>query len=221
VRDLGQPFAFDDIDRKLEDILTRLRQQLAAGATAQKETDPGTHWDPTKVDKFGSTTINVVEAPYTVSGTWLEVIDKLEKRGEAGSVLPVFGAEYVDLNSAGKIVRAHLIIDEVLAMPTWPELDKQCDPVQAEWRRFETALGTHEQGHIAIDQKWFSNLHRKMIGHDPNDAVLDKNAAVASADSENIAYDGRTQHGVNQASGVTTRIDPVQCGPQKVRSGGT
>ncbi|MEH1970856.1 eCIS core domain-containing protein [Nostoc sp.] len=169
--------------------------------------------------KKGTTKIDKKNATITASGKNItEAITNLtsQGKGEAGSVtcapekdVKTYQAE----DQSDEIVyEANVLVTETKAMPVWTELDQQCEPVKKEWARFYSALDTHENGHISIDEKAFKDLHKKVLGKTTSAADKIFNDTYTQANTDNNAYDTTTKHGLTQGTGVT----PVQCGPEKV-----
>ncbi len=169
--------------------------------------------------KKGTTTIDKKNTTITASGKNItEAITNLtsQGKGEAGSVtcapeksVKTYQAE----DQSDEIVyEADVLVTETKAMPVWTELDQQCEPVKKEWARFYSALDTHENGHISIDEKAFKDLHKKLLGKKPADADKIFNDTYTKANTDNNTYDTTTKHGLTQGTGVT----PVQCGIEKV-----
>ena len=153
-----------------------------------------------------STTISVVNKTRTVSGKTLnDVYQNNFSVGEAGSVQPVFDPSpptYCPTDAGAKIQSAVVNINEVKTMPKWTEYDQQCDAVKKEWDRWYAALDTHENGHIAIDRRFFTNVHAKLVGTTDPDTAL--NTVVTNADTANQTYDGNPANfaGVNLNAGI-------------------
>ncbi len=169
--------------------------------------------------KQGTTQITKNNATITASGKNItEAITNLtsQGKGEAASVTCTPGWDsntyQVDDNPDPIVYEANVQVTETKSMPVWTELNQQCEPVRKEWARFYTALDTHENGHISIDEKAFRNLHTKLLGKKKADANTTFNDTVTKADTDNNAYDTTTQHGLNQG----TKVSPVQCGLEKV-----
>jgi len=169
--------------------------------------------------KKGTTKIDEKDATLTASGkTITEAITNLtsQGKGEAGSVTCTPG--WTQKNYQGDkdpepiVYEADVQVTETKAMPVWTELDQQCDPVRKEWKRFYSALDKHENGHIAIDEKAFKDLHKKLLGKKQSEADKVFNDTFAQANTNNDAYDASTQHGLSQG----TKVSPVQCGIEKV-----
>jgi Domain of unknown function (DUF4157)/Bacterial protein of unknown function (DUF922) len=168
--------------------------------------------------KKGKTEIINQSATITASGkTLTEAITNLtsQGKGEAGSITcqPTKDTQaYSDDKTPPTVVEANIVVTETKAMPVWTELDRQCEPVKREWNRFYQALDTHENGHLSIDKKAYTNLHLKLLGKSPADADTIFNSTETQANTDNDAYDAKTQHGLTQGTGV----NPVGCGLEKV-----
>ncbi|QLE53309.1 DUF4157 domain-containing protein (plasmid) [Nostoc sp. C057] len=169
--------------------------------------------------KKGTTKIDKKNTTITASGKNItEAINNLtsQGKGEAGSVTCAPEKDVKTYQADDKsdeiVYEADVSVTETKAMPVWTELDKQCEPVKKEWARFYSALDTHENGHISIDEKAFKDLHKKLLGKKPSEADNIFNNTYTKANTDNATYDTTTKHGLTQGTGVT----PVQCGPEKV-----
>ncbi|MEH1801632.1 MAG: DUF4157 domain-containing protein [Nostoc sp.] len=193
----------------------KVQKQSDASTTPVPLEQPSTGMPPKK----GTTKIDKKNATITASGKNItEAITNLtsQGKGEAGSVtcapekdVKIYQAE----DKSDEIVyEADVLVTETKAMPVWTELDQQCEPVKKEWARFYSALDTHENGHISIDEKAFKDLHKKLLGKTTSAADKIFNDTYAQTNTDNNTYDTTTKHGLTQGTGVT----PVQCGPEKV-----
>ncbi|MEH2090584.1 eCIS core domain-containing protein [Nostoc sp.] len=173
--------------------------------------------------KKGTTKIDKKNATITASGKNItEAITNLtsQGKGEAGSVTCAPAKDVKTYQAEDKsdeiVYEADVLVTETKAMPVWTELDQQCEPVKKEWARFYSALDTHENGHISIDEKAFKDLHKKLLGKTTSASDKIFNDTYAQANTDNNTYDATTKHGLTQGTGVT----PVQCGPEKVSQSG-
>ncbi|MFN6464900.1 MAG: DUF4157 domain-containing protein [Nostoc sp. DedVER02] len=169
--------------------------------------------------KKGTTKIDKKNTTITASGKNItEAITNLtsQGKGEAGSVTCAPEKDVKTYQADDKsdeiVYEADVSVTETKAMPVWTELDQQCEPVKKEWARFYSALDTHENGHISIDEKAFKDLHKKLLGKKPSEADKIFNDTYTKANTDNSTYDTTTKHGLTQGTGVT----PVQCAPEKV-----
>ncbi|WP_445628743.1 eCIS core domain-containing protein [Nostoc sp. DSM 114167] len=173
--------------------------------------------------KKGTTKIDKKNTTITASGKNItEAITNLtsQGKGEAGSVTCAPEKDVKTYQAEDKsdeiVYEADVLVTETKAMPVWTELDQQCEPVKKEWARFYSALDTHENGHISIDEKAFKDLHKKLLGKTTSASDKIFNDTYAQANTDNNTYDTTTKHGLTQGTGVT----PVQCGPEKVSQSG-
>ncbi|MDZ8031664.1 eCIS core domain-containing protein [Nostoc sp. DedSLP04] len=205
--------------------LTHVVQQTGK---VQKQSDASTAPAPVEQTsgmppKKGTTKIDKKNATITASGKNItEAITNLtsQGKGEAGSVTCAPAKDVKTYQAEDKsdeiVYEADVLVTETKAMPVWTELDQQCEPVKKEWARFYSALDTHENGHISIDEKAFKDLHKKLLGKTTSASDKIFNDTYAQANTDNNAYDTTTKHGLTQGTGVT----PVQCGPEKVSQSG-
>ncbi|MEH2210386.1 eCIS core domain-containing protein [Nostoc sp.] len=206
--------------------LTHVVQQTGK---VQKQSDTSTASAPVEQTsngmppKKGTTKIDKKNATITASGKNItEAITNLtsQGKGEAGSVTCAPAKDVKTYQAEDKsdeiVYEADVLVTETKAMPVWTELDQQCEPVKKEWARFYSALDTHENGHITIDEKAFKDLHKKLLGKTTSASDKIFNDTYAQTNTDNNAYDATTKHGLTQGTGVT----PVQCGPEKVAQSG-
>ncbi|MEH1813799.1 MAG: DUF4157 domain-containing protein [Nostoc sp.] len=206
--------------------LTHVVQQTGK---VQKQSDTSTASAPVEQTssgmppKKGTTKIDKKNATITASGKNItEAITNLtsQGKGEAGSVTCAPAKDVKTYQAEDKsdeiVYEADVLVTETKAMPVWTELDQQCEPVKKEWARFYSALDTHENGHISIDEKAFKDLHKKLLGKTTSASDKIFNDTYAQANTDNNTYDTTTKHGLTQGTGVT----PVQCGPEKVSQSG-
>ncbi|MEH2357733.1 eCIS core domain-containing protein [Nostoc sp.] len=206
--------------------LTHVVQQTGK---VQKQSDASTAPAPVEQTsngmppKKGTTKIDKKNATITASGKNItEAITNLtsQGKGEAGSVTCAPAKDVKTYQAEDKsdeiVYEADVLVTETKAMPVWTELDQQCEPVKKEWARFYSALDTHENGHISIDEKAFKDLHKKLLGKTTSASDKIFNDTYAQANTDNNTYDTTTKHGLTQGTGVT----PVQCGPEKVSQSG-
>ncbi|MEH2225940.1 eCIS core domain-containing protein [Nostoc sp.] len=206
--------------------LTHVVQQTGK---VQKQSDASTAPAPVEQTsngmppKKGTTKIDKKNATITASGKNItEAITNLtsQGKGEAGSVTCAPAKDVKTYQAEDKsdeiVYEADVLVTETKAMPVWTELDQQCEPVKKEWARFYSALDTHENGHISIDEKAFKDLHKKLLGKTTSASDKIFNDTYAQANTDNNTYDATTKHGLTQGTGVT----PVQCGPEKVSQSG-
>jgi Bacterial protein of unknown function (DUF922) len=155
----------------------------------------------------GSTTFNVVPAEESRGEDTLnDVASVLSARGEAGSTQPSFGQINTDLDANSVVKSATLTVTETVTTPTWTKRDAQCDPIKTEWDRFHVAITAHEQKHVALDRKWFANIHASLVGLKDSDVDAKVAAIQAKAQTDNDAMDATTAHGVNEGTGINAGI---------------
>jgi predicted secreted Zn-dependent protease len=133
---------------------------------------------------------------------------------EAASVLPKLTPQpQYEYDGNDRVKKVTVTVVEAKEMPNWKEADAQCPPIRAEWTRFFGVLDNHENTHVAIDRKHFSDVHRKLVGKKREAAWKALDDEIDAADKENQAYDTRTSNGVAEGANINTA---VQCAPQKV-----
>jgi predicted secreted Zn-dependent protease len=149
--------------------------------------------------------------------TLSQVYDSMTNSGthEAASVQPALKPQpQYELDAKGeKVIKAVVTVIETKEMPSWAELGQQCPPIKNEWNRFYGALDKHEDKHVEIDRKHFTDVHKKLVGKPQEAAWKKMDDVIEAADLENQAYDTRTKHGLNEGTIINSA---VQCGIEKV-----
>lgn len=94
-----------------------------------------------------------------------------------------------------------------MALPQWQPSSGAAAGLATEWQKFITGLTTHENGHVAIDQQYGTQLLNDLQAYPATDcgSVAAGIQAKASADitslnAANDAYDARTNHGATQGA---------------------
>ena len=162
----------------------------------------------------GGTTFTVANATENRDEETLnDVATALAAKTEAGSTLPTLGSISTTLDGAGKVASASVTVTETVTLPKWTKRDTQCDRHKAEWDRFLTALTAHEQGHVAIDRKYFENITAKLVGLKDSDVDAKVAATQALAQTDNDTFDATTAHGTNAGTsidaGTSAALDKV------------
>jgi predicted secreted Zn-dependent protease len=169
----------------------------------------------------GITNFSVTSKTRAVSGkTLTQVWDSMTSSGtrEAASVLPELKPiPQYEYDANDKVTKVTINVNEIKEMPQWTELGEQCPPIKNEWNRFYGVLDRHEENHIAIDRKHYTNVHQKLLGKPRQTAwdTLDK--VVEAANKENEAYDTNSNHGLNEGTKIN---GAVQCGVEKLSESG-
>jgi predicted secreted Zn-dependent protease len=165
----------------------------------------------------GSTSFTVVPSTRVVSGkTLTEVWNAMTNSGarEAASVLPKFTpAPQYEYDAQDRVTKVVVTVVDRKEMPAWKELPDQCPPIRAEWDRYYGVLDAHEDKHVGIDRKHFTNVHLKLVGKKRETAWKVLDDEIAAADQENQAYDTQSQNGVKEGAKLNAA---VQCAPEKV-----
>ena len=155
----------------------------------------------------GSTTITPARAAEDRDEETLnEVATALSNKTEAGSTLPTFGDIKTDLDANSRVTGATLTITETVTLPKWTKYDKQCQRHKDEWDRFSAALKTHEDGHVAIDKKVFTDMHKQLIGLKDTDVDAKVTAIQADAQTKNDEYDTKNGHGTKEGTNIDAGI---------------
>ncbi len=149
---------------------------------------------------------------YTVSGSLRDVANAVAARTEAGSVTATPSSDTETWTPDGgteQIIAARVTIDQVVELPTWSDKSSATAKQQAEWDRFHSAITTHEAGHVSTDKASFAGAHARMVGKAPTDGDTALDSVAAKATTDNDAYDGSTNHGLTQGTGINPNIDEV------------
>ncbi|MCC5659031.1 DUF4157 domain-containing protein [Nostoc sp. XA010] len=110
---------------------------------------------------------------------------------------------------------ANWVADRIMQMPEPGNFADQMPETRfrgKKWNRFYQALDKHENGHISIDERAFTNLHKKLLGKSESSAETIFNNTFQKANTDNDKYDSDTQHGLTQG----TSVNQVQCGVEKL-----
>jgi predicted secreted Zn-dependent protease len=93
------------------------------------------------------------------------------------------------LSSAAVSVRTRI------TLPRWTGYRSAAKAEQDEWRRFCAALEAHEEGHIELVVRHFSDLDERLVGQSVAAAQRVWERALAALESASQAYDRETDHG--------------------------
>lgn len=151
------------------------------------------------------TTIKVSDTTFSVAGDFASMAANLAGRTEAGSVTSQISDIYME-PMTGKVKLANITVDETRSLPAWVDRGSPTTEQVAEWDRFRGALGSHEQQHIDIDTKFFTDLHAKAIGLTYEKANEKIDAVEAAATAANGEFDTKTDHGRNNGTKIDTNV---------------
>lgn len=157
------------------------------------------------VPTASGTTIIVNDTTFKVPGSFLAMANDLGSRPEAGSVTSQVSDIYLE-PTTGPVRLANVTVTESRHLPNWVDRGEPTPPQVAEWERFRTALGVHEQTHLDIDSKFFANVHAKCIGVSNDKANGRIDATIAAADVANDEFDAKTDHGRNAGTAIDTNV---------------
>ncbi|GAA6615192.1 DUF4157 domain-containing protein [Scytonema sp. NUACC26] len=169
-----------------------------------------------------TTNFSVSNKTRAVSGKTLsQVWDDMTNSGtkESASVLPELKPDpQYGYDENEKVTKVTVNVKETKEMPQWIELEQQCQPIKNEWNRFYSALDRHEERHVSIDRKHYTNVHQKLVGKPRQTAWDTLDEVVDVADKENKAYDTSSNHGIAEGSKINAA---VQCDVEKLNEPGT
>jgi hypothetical protein len=151
------------------------------------------------------TKISVVDSPYSVSGTFLQVANQLAARSEAGSVT----SQVSDIHLhpvPGPVRLASISVTETVSLPTWSDRPQASAGEKAEWDRFRAALAAHEQGHVGLDRAAFTDIHKRCLGVTETIANERIDAAIEAASAANGEFDSSTDHGRSAGTSINTNV---------------
>ena len=145
-------------------------------------------------------------SPYTVSGTLRQAAEAVAARPEAGAtiVTPV-----MDIDAQKRPTQSRCGAPGGRA-PDWDGKAAATQNQRNEWDRFEAAITTHENGHVATDVTSFANAHVKVKAK-PTVAEGDTewNRIVGQATTDNDAFDAGNDHGRSAGTKINPNIDEV------------
>jgi peptidoglycan hydrolase-like protein with peptidoglycan-binding domain len=211
ISDLGRGLDFGDIERQIDKLLANLSG--AAGIAL----DEGETCTP------GTTTITPSTKGITVSASNVQdAIDgaNAKQGGHVASVLPVFNplpATFCPPESANKPVQSATVsITETKTVPDWKEKDtKGFEEAKKIWTEFIGVVDAHEEKHIAIDQKHFTDMNKKAEKKPAlsvNAAKAELQKVITAADKENAALDAKEGCIKLAGSGKVSQHPRAECG---------
>ena len=186
------------------DMLEEVVDFLSGGGEFDEELgDTTTAPIPTK----SGTTITVSDTTFSVSGDFATMAGNLAARGEAGSVTSEISDIYLS-PIPGPIKLANVTVLETRSLPTWIDRGTPTPEQTAEWDRFRAAVAVHEQAHLDIDTKAFTNVHTKALGVKEDKANERIDAVIEAANAANDAFDSpaQTDHGRNNGTKIDTNV---------------
>ena len=160
----------------------------------------------------GTTTITEASGSVTASGSTVQdaIEDATNKQGgHVASVLPTF-SEYVfcpEEKENKTIKGATVAITETKTVPTWKERSQFPAEAQKMWDGYLAAVLAHEDKHVAIDKKHFTDMHKKAEGKLPAAARVALQAVITAADKENEKLDA-TEGCIKMSGGGTVTLHP-------------
>lgn len=168
---------------------------------------------PLDTSAAGSTTIHAPTMRYqTYSAPTITALER-QLPDEVGAVDFDFSVR----SSGDPITRATLDVTQVMTMPRWLEYSRQCPPVRQAWDSFYSALRSHEDGHVAIDNQQFPGQHSRFIGQAQSDTQSVSTQLRADVQAAQDAYDSTTDHG-RQGNPPTILDTTVTCTPTSATS---
>lgn len=105
-------------------------------------------------------------------------------------------------------------VNAEILLPRWTPPDNADSSVVTEWKRFITALETHEAGHKDISARAGRDLKdqlRALTGMCSQVSMRANDVARRILDDANVAqkrYDAETRHGLTQGTGFGVALDP-------------
>ena len=145
---------------------------------------------------------------YTVSGTLRQAANAVAARPEAGATVTT---PVLDIAADSKWpTHVQVTVGQAVELPEWDGKAAATQNQRNEWDRFKAAITAHEDGHVAKDQAAFANAHVK-IKAKPTRPAGEKefDTIVAQADTDNDAFDAKTDHGRNAGTNINPNIDEV------------
>jgi predicted secreted Zn-dependent protease len=115
---------------------------------------------------------------------------------------PTFSAD----NDGTNVTAARVEVPVAVEMPSWPGSSQVSRAARAEWTRFRTALGVHEDGHVSRVQTGFARSDRRLLRKTPEAAETEFGTIVEAVQSNSDAFDTQTDHGRNNGTVIDTSI---------------
>jgi hypothetical protein len=144
----------------------------------------------------GSTTITTSNKTVTAHGFTVQdaVEDATNKQGgHVASVEPKFDPYvFCPPEANGKTVKsATIAVTEVKTVPSWAEKGQFPKEAQDMWDRYVAVVDGHENDHIAIDTRKFTDMDKKAVNKSPAAARTALDAVVTAADAANAVLDAK------------------------------
>jgi predicted secreted Zn-dependent protease len=138
---------------------------------------------------------------YSVTGLTLAGVAPQLNPVEWGRCTWNFHYTYSSTN--GVATRVNIILRLTIRLPQWTGAgwESASATAKAEWQRMLGCLRTHENGHVDIARSWAPTLQQRLFNQPEADLGSLWEAGLADHQTEQDAYDTRTQHG--QTQGVT------------------
>jgi len=156
-----------------------------------------------------STTVGPPSASsYTVSGTLRQAAGAVAARPEAGATITT---PALDIAPGGKWpTHVQVTVTQVVVLPEWDGKASATQNQRNEWDRFKAAITAHEAGHVATDVKAFANAHARIKSRKTRpEGETEFDTIATQSDTDNAAFDTRTDHGRNTGTSMNPNIDEV------------
>lgn len=201
-------------------VIRRLQQEhgniyvrrVIAAFTSVNNSSPVIQRQQCKKPKANSPATTTIGPPrtstYSIKGKSLaEVATAYASRDEAGSVEWRPHLSYKDSGTTGKITSATVTVPMNVTLPIWNPPASTGPKTKAEWNRARNALKAHEDGHIKLVHKHFSDFANKLIGKTPEEAQTLLDETSANLQQESDEYDVKTDHGRKTGTVIDTSVE--------------
>jgi len=187
-------------------------QRVIAALASMNNSSPVIQRQQRKKPKANSPATTTIGPPrtsiYSIKGKSLaEVATAYASRDEAGSVEWRPHLSYKDSGTTGKITSATVTVPMNVTLPIWNPPASTGPKTKAEWNRARNALKAHEDGHIKLVHKHFSDFANKLIGKTPEEAQTLLDETSANLQQESDEYDVKTDHGRKTGTVIDTSVE--------------
>lgn len=110
--------------------------------------------------------------------------------------------------SHGRLVNVTVTVRTVVTMPRWSGEAAARRAEKDEWRRFISALRTHEKGHLELVVRHLGDADTQLVGKSVEAARDRWTQVLAGLKAASEAYDRATDHGRRQ--GTCIHVDAAQ-----------
>ena len=133
--------------------------------------------------------------------TLAEVAQQIEGLLEAGQTH--WQPSYRATRWSGNVIAAVQVdVHVTVSLPNWVEASAAPSAQQAEWERFVTALGAHEQGHINLVTTYLQDVDSILENVTAETAAQQWHDNLAALQQASDQYDAGNDHGRNEGTAI-------------------